>query len=143
MITPATADFQIAARKPFPDKAAPSHQSNGGEIAGLNVSLEAMQLELQQCMPHHQQEPFTHEALPRVREKSVVTKERIVEGSTNNIVQVDDPQDFIGAATKYEKPTMRFGRYALQIRRKCLGRSRGGNPVAVQSTTATNSGQEC
>ena len=107
MVLPATADLQVPARIALPNKAALPHQGNRGTVSRLNVRFQPVELELAEGVVEHKQRPFVHQPRPRVRREAVVTEKRAMEGATNHVVQVDDPNDVARAAVDDQKTAMR------------------------------------
>ena len=90
VVFPATADFQIAARKALPDKAAFLHQPNRGTVSRLNVGFQSVELERAEGVFEHEQHPLIHQPRSQVGREAIVTKKRTLEAASNQIVEIDD-----------------------------------------------------
>ena len=121
MVFPATANFQIAARKALPNKAALPRQGNRSMVSRLNAGFQPVELEFAEGVVELEQHPLMHQLCSPVRREAVVTEKRTLEETTNQVVQIDDPNDVASGAADDKKTAMRVRGDALQITTKCLG----------------------
>ena len=108
MVFPATKDFQIAARKTFPDKTALLSQRNGGPVSWLNIGFKPMELQFVESVNQHKLHTLVHQALARMRRKAVISEEGIVKGTTNQAIEIDHPNDVTSVAVNDQKAPMGF-----------------------------------
>jgi len=62
-----------------------------------------------------QSQAFLHQALAGVIRKCVITKERTLKCSTNDIANVDDPHESVGLLVGDKESAMAIGRNPLEI----------------------------
>ncbi len=75
-------------------------------VRWLDIGFQSVELEPAKSMIEHKQHAFVHQPLARIRQEAVVPKKRILEGSTNEIIQVDDANDVAGLTVNDEKASM-------------------------------------
>src|SRR5512140_2308139 len=71
---PASGHLDVAARKAFTGKAGPADEGDRADVGGLDVGLDAMQLERAKCRIEHELQTVAHIALAAVGCESVVAE---------------------------------------------------------------------
>lgn len=89
MIAPLARDEKEFWREPFPAKPACAHQRDRGEIRGLNVRFQSMEVEVVECMGQRQRQACFHVALIFVRHEGVETQECTRQRLADDIADVD------------------------------------------------------
>jgi hypothetical protein len=142
VISPSSSNFEIAPRIALADETATPHKCCRGTVPGLNVRLKAMESELPECVTHNKTNALLHQALTRKVRKCVVSQERAVKGTSDDIVDIDNSHKPRRNVVNHKKATVVIRGEALEVATECAGRSRRRDPSAMKSATATDRGKE-
>jgi hypothetical protein len=72
----------------------------------LYVGFKPVEPELAEGVTEHELHPLVHQAFACIGQKAVVPQKRIVEGTPNQVVQIDDPNHISGVAVNDKKAPM-------------------------------------
>lgn len=115
MIPPPTTHLQETARQSFVHKPTFSHQRDGCDVAGLNVGLKTVELQLPKGVSDHKPHSFGHEALTRVGRERIVAEGLTLKSPANHVVDVDDANDAACPAMDHEELAIGTRTEAIQI----------------------------
>jgi hypothetical protein len=115
MIAPATADLEVAGGVTFLGETARLDERNRRDIARLNVSLKAVELELGESVTQYSAQAVAHEPLALEARERVVAKIAAAKYAKHDISEIDDADDLARAtSTNQERSVLRL-RHARDV----------------------------
>ncbi len=131
VVTPSACDFEITPRITFPNESTTSNKRDRSTIPGLNVRLEAMQLEFCESSMQDQSHSIPHKALTSEIGKCVVSEKTTLERAADDIVDINNSHELLRGLVHHKKPFMRPCREPLEISLVGRGSARRCNPTPV------------
>jgi hypothetical protein len=139
VVTPPASNLQVPSREPFATKSEATHKCARRVVAGLDVRLHPMEMQLSESPAERQREPLAHVPTMRMGNKRVVAEVGTPKQAVNDLVDVDHTHQFPRGAQDYE-PTIVGGLpKPLEVRAVRLGRARRGRPPPKESPAASSS----
>src|SRR5437879_4191538 len=74
VVTPPSSNLQVPSREPFATKSEATHKCARRVVAGLDVRLHPMEMQLSESPADRQREPLAHVPTARMRNKRVVAQ---------------------------------------------------------------------
>ncbi len=142
MITPAPADLEIARRVPLLLKADTLDEAARGDVVGLEIRFEAVQVKRAKGISEGQLQSFGHKALPGERCADPVAEVGALEAAATDLTQLDRPKDRVIGAPTDEQFDLRRRPAASAPRGERRWRGWRCREPAVERATPSGQGQE-
>src|SRR5262252_5079716 len=141
VIAPASAQLQVARRKPFQPKPAPLHELARCFVVRLNIRLEPVEPLFRKSVSQHSRESPLHITTPVVGYESIVSKITRAKHAPHNLVDIDYSGQFALFSANPVHDIQRAAQ-SLEMLFKSKWRTRRVGPVTMELTAASDGRQE-
>src|SRR4051794_41920393 len=121
MVAPAAADLQVPRREPLLLESAAAGERDRGEVARLDVGLQAVQAERAEGLADHETDRLGHVSLARVRGDAAVAEERALERAADDLGDVQPADDLVVGAAAGQVAKLALAVEAREVRVVGLG----------------------
>src|SRR5687767_14034464 len=133
VVAPAPADLEVARRVTLALEAGAADEREGGGVAGLDVGLDAVELEAGEGVAEHEPQALGHVAAPGVGLARVVAHVSAAEVAVDDLVEVERADDAVVLCAAGEEPHGLRDVAPFEESGELLRLLRGRDPSPVQA----------